>query len=691
VRKKEYISFEQSPDSKKIRRYNKYLSFVLLLILVLGSSLILVYQKSFGQLKINKGDTVGEIIKAPKTVTFKSVSKTEELRKKASSEVPKVYQLDSKVIGEQENKINTILDKINQIRGSSDQIEKKINDLTSIPDLNLSDEKATIILNMSDDDWYRIEQDARNILIDLQKKEKIKYDELGNFKNQIPLKVNQSLSENDKKVVINLSQELLLPNTFLDEVETNKRINQAQEAVAPVYYTIERDQIILKPGDEVNDLDLEKLEALGLTSVSFLGYKFLGILFLIIILSLLSFIYIRYFVKSKIPFNKIFSIFIIFLLIVIFLARLVLPIRPVIAYLFPVAVPVLLLAILIDFDLGIFSALIFSIFFGLAAGESFELIVVQSITILTGLLVVKNIRKSNVFIKLVLFIGIVNFLAALSFNLIVGNFSLRTIFALLASGLICGLVSAVLVAGLMVFIGNILGVASFLQLSDLANPDQPLLKELSLTAPGTYHHSILVGNLAEAGAKSISANPLMARLGAYYHDVGKIERPLFFVENQEQFLNVHEKMDPQKSATYIINHVSDGLKIANKYHLPAEIKNIIAEHHGTTCVQFFYDLANKKGIKINKKDFCYPGPIPRTKESAIIMLADSIEASTRSLKKFTPASVKHKIEEIIKQRFEEGQLDRSLLTTSDLNKLKIAFIETASAVFHQRVSYHDSE
>ncbi len=669
------------------KKYSRYFSVAILLFLILGATLILVYQRSFGQLQIKKGDIVAEIIKAPKTITFKSITKSNELKEKAAQEVPKVYSLDSKVITDQENKINANFAKIDEIREQDMPSDKKINNLKHISDLQLSDNSAELILNLNPEAWGQVKQNTKEILSSLQKKEKIKYEEIDNFRNQIPLKVNQSLPEDEKKSIITLTQEMLLPNTFLDQVETQKREEQAREAVAPVYYTIERDQIILKPGDKVTDLDLEKLEALGLTSTSLVGYKFLGILILVIILSLFSYIYINYFTDIKVPSYKVFFIFTIFLLAVMVSARLVLPIRPTIAYLFPVAAPVLLLAILIDFRLALFSSLIFATFFSLTAGGSFELVVVQLLTILVGLLIIKNIKKPNVFIKLIVFLTLVNFLTALAFNLLVGNFSSRTILALLAAGFFCGLINTVLVAGFALFIGNILGVTSFLQLSDLANPEQPLLKELSLTAPGTYHHSISVSNLAEQGAKAIGVDPLLTRVGAYYHDMGKIERPRFFIENQERTLNVHEKMDPKKSAFYIISHVPDGIKIAKAYNLPTEVQNIIAEHHGTTYVQFFYDLAKKRGLSVNKKDFCYSGPLPSTKESAIIMLADSVEAATRALSKLTPKTVQKKIEEIFRQRFEEGQLDRCPITTRDLNELKSAFIETALAVFHQRVDY----
>jgi len=683
-----------SKDFKNIRvrqKYAFYFSLIILLALILGANLILLYQKGFGQLQVKKGDVVGEMIRAPKTVTFKSEVKTEELKAKVAQGVPRVYRLDSGVVYEQERKLDNVFKKINEIRNSSISYEQKINDLKKINELNLSEAEARSILSFDNSLWNEICQEIKNILIDLQKNEKIKYEEINNYKNKIPLRVNQNFSDEQKKIIINLAQRLLLPNTFLDEVETNKRINEAKEEVGPVYYTIEKDQIILKPGDKVTDFDLEKLEALGLTSSYRESYKSLGILIIVILLSLLSFVFIHYFIQSRIPSYKIFSIYTLLLLVILLVARLVLPLKPVIAYLFPVAAPVMLLALIIDFRLGLFSSFVFPIFFTLAAGGSFELVVIHSITAVVALLLVARIKEFNLFLKLIVSIALVNFLSSFAFNLLVGNFSLRTIFVLLVTGFFCGLINSVLVAGSLVFVGNILGVTSFIELSQLANPEQPLLKELSLKAPGTYYHSILVSNLAESGAKAIGADSLLARVGAYYHDIGKIENSLFFVENQERKINIHEKMDPVKGAALIIDHVAAGLKIAEAYRLPNEIKQIIAEHHGTTHVQFFYDLAKRRGLKIKESDFTYPGPRPSTKESAIIMLADSVEAAVRSLPRFTPKTVKNKIEEIIRFRFEEGQLDHCPLTFRDLNILKESFIETTNAVFHQRIDYLKSE
>ncbi|MGB9609321.1 MAG: HD family phosphohydrolase, partial [Minisyncoccia bacterium] len=560
----------------------RYLFFLCGLILIVGTSLILVYQKSWGKINLKKGDIVGEVIKSPKTITFKSEIKTRELKEKAAREVPKIYRLDSKVINEQEEKINNLNEELDKIRKSDIEREEKLKKIQEIKEPKLSLEEAKFILDLNEQSWETVKKNVGAILLEMQKNEKIKYEELENFKNQISLKVNQSLSNEEKRVIIFLSQKLIAPNTFLDEVETNRRIEAAKEEVPPVYYTIEKDQIILKPGDRVNDFDLEKLEALGLTTISFWNYKTLGIILLIIILSSLVLIYLNYFLESEISLEKITFIFTIFLLVTLFLARLALPLKPIIAYLFPLAAPVIILALIINFEFGLFAGFIFTIFFSLVNQGSFELVIIQGLSILAGLLVVKNYQKPNFFLKIAVFLALINFLSALSFNLMVENFSLRTALILLITGGLYGLINAVIIAGFMTFLSNLLGITSFWQLSELANPESPLLKELSLRAPGTYHHSILVSNLAEAGAKACGGNPLLARVGAYYHDIGKLERPLFYIENQEGILNLHENLNPQQSVSNIINHVSAGLKIAENYHLPSEIKKIIAEHHGTT-------------------------------------------------------------------------------------------------------------
>ena len=228
---------------------------------------------------------------------------------------------------------------------------------------------------------------------------------------------------------------------------------------------------------------------------------------------------------------------------------------------------------------------------------------------------------------------------------------------------------------------------------ELADFNHPLLKKLSTLAPGTFHHSIVMGNLAEAAAESIGANRILARVGCYYHDIGKIVKPEYFVENQIEQKNKHENLNPNISAKVIISHVKDGIELAEKYHLPKEVIDFIPMHHGTTLVSYFYNKAknmtDKERETISDYIYRYPGPKPQTKETGIVMIADIIESSTRTIEDPTPSKLEDRIDEIIKKRFIEGELDECDLTLKDLTKIKIAFLKILIGIHHQRIKYPD--
>ncbi|MDP2954037.1 MAG: HDIG domain-containing protein, partial [Chloroflexota bacterium] len=242
-------------------------------------------------------------------------------------------------------------------------------------------------------------------------------------------------------------------------------------------------------------------------------------------------------------------------------------------------------------------------------------------------------------------------------------------------------------------LGNIFGISTAFQLLDLAQPTQPLLKELLLSAPGTYHHSIIVGNLAETAAQSIGANPLLARVGAYYHDIGKSKRPWFFGENQLDGVNIHDNLPPETSADIIISHVREGLTLARQHRLPGIIRDYIAQHHGTFLTLPFYRqaLKDKSAQDVDAQDFRYPGPKPQTREAAILMLADTCEAAVRSIHPHSPQELAQLIDKLIQDRLVDGQLDQCELRLRDLAAIKEAFASTLQGMFHSRVAYPEAE
>jgi len=244
--------------------------------------------------------------------------------------------------------------------------------------------------------------------------------------------------------------------------------------------------------------------------------------------------------------------------------------------------------------------------------------------------------------------------------------------------------------GILPFLESTFNEVTVLKLLELSNPNSPLLKKLLMEAPGTYHHSILVANLAELAAEEVGANAVIARVGAYYHDVGKTERPYFFGENLMGMENPHNKISPNLSASVIISHVKDGLELARKHNLPRVIQEIIAQHHGNTLVKYFYYTMknNSDNLEdIKEDDYRYPGPIPSSKEAGIVMLADSTEAAVRSIKEPNKEKVDEMINNIINDKLATGQLNNCELTLKDLDKIRKCFMSSLNGMYHERVEY----
>ncbi|OGD67807.1 hypothetical protein A3F08_01430 [Candidatus Berkelbacteria bacterium RIFCSPHIGHO2_12_FULL_36_9] len=282
---------------------------------------------------------------------------------------------------------------------------------------------------------------------------------------------------------------------------------------------------------------------------------------------------------------------------------------------------------------------------------------------------------------LVVAIGIIIFIIALIFRLFGSGYLTLLISSFISSFLIT--VFIILTAPVLKDI-----LATYRTMMRLENLSHPLLLELSLEAPGTYHHSLIVANLANRASKAIGCDSIKTRIGGYYHDIGKMVDPAFFVENQMEGENPHSEINnPKKSAKIIISHVAEGVKLAKKHNLPKEIIDLIEQHHGTTMVHFFYEKAKDKNPKVKKDDYEYSGPKPHSPEAAILMLSDAIEAKIRLISKITPLVIRETIDEIIAMRIYEKQLEFSGLSQDKIKRLRESFIETLSTMFHQRIIY----
>lgn len=361
-------------------------------------------------------------------------------------------------------------------------------------------------------------------------------------------------------------------------------------------------------------------------------------------------------------------------------------------YFAPVAVGSMLIASIFNMQLAFAGAAVLSVLVGAIWGNEFSLMTVSFITGVVGILVIKRVRTRGQLVQAVFYmigaqivaIAMMGLLRYLPFRQIAvdGQF-----------GALNGLFTPIVAYGILALIESVFDITTDFALLELSNLNHPLLKRLSVEAPGTYHHSILVGNMAEAAAQAVGANSLLARVGCYYHDIGKLEKSEYFVENQMGGENPHNKLAPSMSALILINHVKKGMDLAIKYKLPKAIRDIMEQHHGKSLMTFFYNKAmSKKQIEeINETDYRYPGPLPQSKEAAIVMLADSIEAASRTIKEPTHSRLKGLIEDMVDERFQAGELDQSPLTLRDLQRIKESFLTILAGTFHARVEYPDLE
>ena len=391
--------------------------------------------------------------------------------------------------------------------------------------------------------------------------------------------------------------------------------------------------------------------------------------------------------------NKKLLMIVIILLLDIVLASLLTNVLNWHAYLIPTTIASMLLAILMDSGIGLIGTVILAFIMGGIQGGGYDLALFTFIAGMAGVYSVHQIRTRNQIFRAILFImgaylWIVLTVTALRYDSLLDSLKIFA-FYLVPNSILSPIITFLLL-GLFEKFFDITTDISLLELSDL---NHPLLKELSLKAPGTFHHSMVLGNLAESAAKAIGANPLLARVGSYYHDIGKMEKPEYFVENQMEAENRHNQLKPNMSALILASHVKAGIEMAEKSGIPKVIQHFIPEHHGTNIMSYFYNKAKENAgeSEVNTADFRYPGPKPQTKETGIVMLADAVEAATRTVKNPTPNKIRAVVENLVDQRFKDGQLDECDLTLRNLKTIVDAFMPVLQGVFQHRVEYPETE
>jgi putative nucleotidyltransferase with HDIG domain len=702
---------DKNTQKKKLINKNLIQKITIFLILLITITLILSFNFFPDKILLKKGQICSKDILSPRTFEFLDLEETQNLKEKASRSIEEVYDLNLVNIENVEKQVDSIFLKIKEYReklnNSSENNnvnltvnEEKLtdNDLREIAkeinvnlELNMDEQIIIDCLQLDKLSLNKINRDVKTSVRKIME-QGIKEVDLENAKKQLVREISEiSISHYDALIASEIGTILIRPNLFLNEEETEKRRQEAISSVNKVERTIQIGQIIIRKGDIVTSEDIAILNALGLQNPKINFSNIIGIILITTICFSLLILYLNYYYPDIYKdINKLILLSIICIFIVLF-AKITLQVS---GYLIPIASASMLIAISLSFEIAILVTVILSFLISFIPGGEMNYTIVLIVSGIVSIYSIRSATQRSSLTRAGLMIAGVNIVAISALGLI-NNENYYLILKDNLWGILNGFLAVILTIGILPFLESFFDITTSFKLMELSNPNQPLLKKLIVEAPGTYHHSIVVGNLSETAAEEIGGNGLLARVGALYHDIGKIKRPYFFIENQEAYKNIHDDLEPSLSALVIASHVKEGVELANKNKLPKDIINIITQHHGTGLITYFFHRAlQENGASVEEvaeENYRYSGPKPQTKETAIILLADSLEAATRTLTNPTPSRIKNLVKEIIQKNLENGQLEECDLTLKDLDKIGDSFSRILTGMFHSRVEYPDDD
>ncbi|MDF2891996.1 MAG: phosphohydrolase [Clostridia bacterium] len=664
----------------------KSLIFVGLFLAILSILLISTAPQRYD---ISVGDIAVEDIFAPSDLVDKTAT---ELKMRAAEEaVQAVYKLDRTVQIDIQKKIETFFNLLTEIKGIADIDEnQRVQLMVQQSNIGLDQSYYKTLLNADLGELNKLKDKILYIINQLLN-ENIEEAKI-NDKREAIKEFFDNLPEDSKlnKLGSNIAIIIIKPNMFYDEATTSAQREEARENVEEVI--IKKDSQIITKGQEVTAHQIQLLQSFGLLNNSrsqiiafrlYAGYS-MSIIVGLFILGLYCYLYAK---KQWENNSELFLIGLTILLSLIVAAGA----KSISVYLILLPAFTMVISIMIQPKIAIITNTICAVFISMITGINATVLVAMLIAGIAGALLVHKTHHRSTIVLAGLVISIISVMIIISFGLLY-NSDTRIMLTNAVFGFVGGILSAVLTIGTLPFFEATFDIITPIKLLELSNPNQPLLRRLLIEASGTYYHSILVGNLAEAAAEEIGANSLLCRIGAYYHDIGKLKRPYFFKENQITKDNPHDKITPNLSTLIITSHVKDGIDLATKNKLPSSIINIIREHHGNTLVAYFYHKAlnSEAADTITEEKFRYSFPRPQSKESAIVMLADSVEAYIRSLSEPTQHQVELGVKKIIKEKLQDDQLDESDITLRDLDKVAKAFVKVLAGIFHDRIEYPET-
>jgi putative nucleotidyltransferase with HDIG domain len=665
--------------------------FVICIIVTLGALLLPLASRA-SSYTLKPGDVASQDIKAPFSISYQSTYRTEQAQIKAEIAIRDVYIIDSNIVNQQSIALQQFLNSISSIL-SDDSVEntitKKRTDLLALPDTLIDTDLADALIGLSPTVW-----------------DQVKFEALNSFGQAMTIPIHESNLQDirsslsggysagieNKWIVVALSTPFVVVNSQYSEEQTVAARQAARDAVQPIYVQYKAGQMIVADGNPITPEIWEALQEFGLIQTEKRWQDLVAVFSVVTLSSLLVFLYLHYrhidLTKNIRALIVVTTTYILFLIT----AKIFIPNHTIVPYIFPLPAFGLLVSTLYNFEIGTVLSLILSVLVGINTQNSSETILFYILASICGILIIGKGRRIIQFFFSGIAIGIVGTLLLVTFRLPNPLADWQGLVTLVAAAFLCGLISASLTLIFQLLFALILGLPVPLRLLDLSRSDHPLLKRLLEFAPGTYQHSLMVSNLSEQAADLIGADSLLTRVGAMYHDVGKLANPSYYIENQiGTKSNPHDKLSPEKSAAIIMMHVPEGLKLARQNHLPPRLRDFISEHHGTMITRFQYaralDEHNNDPEKVDISKFRYAGPTPKSRETAILMLADIVEARTRAE---LPAN-SEELEELVRQSInycvKEDQLIDTPLTFSDIEQISEIFSKILKNIYHPRIQY----
>jgi cyclic-di-AMP phosphodiesterase PgpH len=663
------------------------------LLVAIVSAVLLIDFLPSQRVTLNAGDVSPADILAPFDLTYESEIRTRQAQDAQAASVQDIYDPpDASIARQQEVRARQILDYMSTVREDTyASPQDKMRWIAAIPDLDLEPAVISQTLTLSDTSWQGATEEAVRVLIRAMQSE-IRESQVPAVRRGLPTLISHSMTEGQTAVVEAIAGGLVTANTFYNAARTEEARQQARGGTPPITMTFRKGEVIVRDGSLVRPVDIEALDAFGLRQQAVRWQSVVGAVVLAVIATVLLELVVFRLQPALWARGRTSTVTFLVIAIFVTMSELMLsPTDTVIPYLYPLPALSMILTILFGPALGMAVGVIVGLIGAYVAGGSLQITVYLLAGALMGAVSLGRAERLQAFLRAGLAVSLTNAAVILLFGLVTPDQDMLKVTINALVGLVAGGVAASLALVAFFVLSAVLDVVTPFQLIELSRPTHPLFRQLLLNAPGTYHHTLLVSNMAEEAAERIGADGLLTRVGAYYHDIGKTLRPYFFAENRVGNINPHERLDPLTSARIIISHVPDGLDLAEKYKLPSAIRAFIPEHHGTSMTLAFYRTAVKAagdgGHNVREEDFRYPGLKPQSKETAIVMLADSCEARVRSAGPASVEEIDRIIGETIQDRLDQGQLDESDLTLRDLKEIHAAFLSVLKGVFHPRVRY----